>query len=39
MVEGRWVVRDRKLVTVDGEAAFARAREAAPGLWRRMESL
>jgi cytosine/adenosine deaminase-related metal-dependent hydrolase len=39
MVDGRWVVRDRKLVTVDAEAALARAREAAPGLWRRMESL
>jgi cytosine/adenosine deaminase-related metal-dependent hydrolase len=39
MVDGRWVVRDRKLVTVDAEAAFARAREAAPRLWQRMEAL
>jgi putative selenium metabolism protein SsnA len=39
MVDGRWVVRDRKLVTVDAEAVLARAREAAPGIWRRMESL
>jgi len=36
MVEGRWVVRDRKLLTVDAEAALARAREAAPRLWSRM---
>jgi putative selenium metabolism protein SsnA len=39
MVEGRWVVRDRQLVTVDAKAVLARAREAAPRLWRRMESL
>ena len=39
MVEGRWVVRDRRLVTVDAEAVLARAREAAPGLWRRMSGL
>jgi len=38
MVGGRWVVRDRTLVTVDAEAALARAREAAPRLWRRMEA-
>ncbi len=28
-----------RLVTVDAEAALARAREAAPRLWARMESL
>ncbi len=38
MVEGRWVVRDGRVVTVDAEAILARAREAAPLLWRRMES-
>ncbi len=39
MVAGRWVVRDRQVVTVDAEAVLTRAREAAPGLWRRMELL
>ena len=39
MVAGRWVVRDRRLVGVDAAAAFARAREAAPRLWARMERL
>lgn len=36
MVAGRWVVRDRRLSNVDVEAAFAGARSAAAGLWRRM---
>jgi cytosine/adenosine deaminase-related metal-dependent hydrolase len=39
MVAGRWVVRDRRLVNVDAAAAFGRAREAAQGLWTRMERL
>jgi putative selenium metabolism protein SsnA len=39
MVDGRWVVRDRRVVTVDADAVLERARAAAPGLWRRMESL
>ena len=39
MVAGRWVVRDRRLVNVDVEAAYARAREAAPRLWERMAAL
>jgi cytosine/adenosine deaminase-related metal-dependent hydrolase len=39
MVEGQWVVRDREIVTTDAEAVRARSREAAPRLWRRMESL
>ncbi len=39
MVEGRWVVRDRRVVAIDAEAVLARAREAAPRLWRRMEEL
>jgi len=36
MVAGRWVVRDRQLLTVDARAASARAREAAQALWERM---
>jgi putative selenium metabolism protein SsnA len=36
MVAGRWVLRDRRIVTVDAEAVFARARVAAGELWRRM---
>jgi putative selenium metabolism protein SsnA len=39
MVDGRWVVRGRRVVTVDEEAAFARARQAAPRLWGRMAAL
>jgi len=39
MVAGRWVVRDRRLVSVDAAAAFARARAAAAELWRRMDRL
>jgi cytosine/adenosine deaminase-related metal-dependent hydrolase len=36
MVAGRWIVRDGRVVTVDVPRAFARARAAAEGLWRRM---
>jgi putative selenium metabolism protein SsnA len=36
MVAGRWIVRGRRLLTVDVEDAFARARAAARGLWERM---
>jgi putative selenium metabolism protein SsnA len=39
MVAGRWVVRDRRVVGVDVAAAFARARAAAPEVWRRMDRL
>jgi len=39
MVAGRWIVRGRKLLTVDVDEAFARAREAARGLWERMALL
>ena len=39
MVAGRWVVRERRLTSVDASAAFARAREAAPELWKRMDRL
>jgi cytosine/adenosine deaminase-related metal-dependent hydrolase len=38
MVGGRWVVRDRRLVTVDAPALLARARTAAEALWQRMAS-
>ena len=36
MVAGRWVVRDRDLVQVDGRAVAAQARTAAAALWARM---
>jgi putative selenium metabolism protein SsnA len=36
MVAGRWVVRDRDLVQVDGNAVAAEARIAAAALWARM---
>jgi putative selenium metabolism protein SsnA len=39
MVAGRFVVRDRRVTGVDAKAAFARARAAAPELWRRMDRL
>lgn len=39
MVAGRWIVRDRRVVTVDADAAYARARAAARDLWRRMAAL
>lgn len=39
MVGGRWVVRDRSMVNVDGGEARAVAREQAQSLWRRMEAL
>ena len=39
MVAGRWVLRDRRLVTVDAADAFARARTAARDVWSRMESM
>ena len=39
MVAGRWVVRERRLLGVDAQAAFARARAAASALWKRMEKL
>ena len=39
MVAGRWVVRDRRVTGVDSAAAFARARAAAPEVWRRMDRL
>jgi putative selenium metabolism protein SsnA len=39
MVAGRWIVRQRRVVTVDADAAYARARQAASALWRRMAAL
>ena len=36
MVAGRWVVRDRALVGVDGAVVAAEARAAAAALWKRM---
>jgi len=39
MVAGRWIVRGRRLLTVDVDEAFGRARGAARGLWERMALL
>jgi len=39
LVAGKWVVRERRLVSVDAHSAFERARAAASGLWQRMERL
>ncbi len=36
MVAGRFVLRDRRVTTVDEAAVFARARRAAEALWKRM---
>lgn len=36
LVAGRWVVRDRDLVQVDGRAVAAQAQGAAAALWRRI---
>jgi putative selenium metabolism protein SsnA len=39
LVAGRWVVSDRRLMGTDARAAFARARDVAPALWKRMADL
>jgi cytosine/adenosine deaminase-related metal-dependent hydrolase len=39
MVAGRFVLRDRRLTTVDEAAVFASARTAAERLWKRMQQL
>jgi putative selenium metabolism protein SsnA len=39
MVAGRFVLRDRRVTTVDETAAFTRARAAAAVLWERMQAL
>ena len=36
LVGGRWVVRGRRLVGIDLEETYARAREVASGLWKRL---
>jgi putative selenium metabolism protein SsnA len=36
MVSGRWLMRDRKLLTLDEERIMARARELSVKLWARM---
>ncbi len=36
MVGGRWVMRDRTILTVDEHAILARSRERAPRVWARM---
>jgi putative selenium metabolism protein SsnA len=38
MVAGRFVLRDRRIATVDEDAIFARARAAAAALWQRMQA-
>ena len=39
LVAGRFVMRDRAIVTVDEDAVAAQARAAAPRLWERMQAL
>jgi putative selenium metabolism protein SsnA len=39
MVAGRFVLRDRRVTTVDEAAVLARARTAAAALWERMQRL
>ena len=39
MVAGRWLMKDRRLLTVDEQAVFARARKAAAALWARVQGL
>jgi cytosine/adenosine deaminase-related metal-dependent hydrolase len=36
MVGGRWIMRDRKIQTVDEHAILARSRERAPRVWAQM---
>jgi hypothetical protein len=36
MVAGRFVLRDRRVVTVNEAAVLASAQRAAQGLWQRM---
>jgi putative selenium metabolism protein SsnA len=39
MVNGRWLMRDRQLLTLDEEAIVARARELSAGTWQRFQML
>ena len=36
MVNGQWVMRDRKIRTVDEHRILARSRERAPRVWAQM---
>jgi cytosine/adenosine deaminase-related metal-dependent hydrolase len=36
MVAGRWLMRNRQLLTIDEERIAARARELSQALWQRM---
>ncbi len=36
MVAGRWLMRDRQLLTVDEARIHARARELSQALWQRL---
>jgi hypothetical protein len=35
MVNGKWLMRDRKLLTLDEAAISAQARQLAPQVWQR----
>ena len=37
MVAGRWILEDRRVVGVDVEAVYERARRVADRVWRQME--
>jgi putative selenium metabolism protein SsnA len=37
MVEGKFLMRDRKLLTLDEEEVMARAKEVAPRVWKKYE--
>jgi putative selenium metabolism protein SsnA len=39
MVNGRWLMRDRQLLTLDEDAIVARASELSAGVWRRYQEL
>ena len=36
MIAGRWVLRDGRFVDLDEEEIYAKGREAAEALWRRI---
>jgi cytosine/adenosine deaminase-related metal-dependent hydrolase len=39
MVAGKWLMRDRELLTLDEEAISARARELSAGVWQRYSNM
>ena len=39
MVAGRWLMRNRQLLTVDEERIHARAKELSSALWQRMQNI